>query len=220
MFLSLDISATTGTAGDGTLMQCINQGITAFRKQHAEAYVSIRLTPDRELVELVTSKKTNLALCTQARFGDNAAAANDVCKLVLGPQKNYIIYSPEMGKFQSLDALLEKERPLSHIHDLVNLDLVALLRVGRQTSMPLRPCINWYSVMANVVQNNSIGLIPASMLEQAYRNGLRAIPLQEAQFETVLCLYLADHADRKSYVQGLGECIRQAITECGGEEAQ
>lgn len=216
VFLALDVSETTGSVPEGSLPLCLSHGLREFQKLHGDVYVSVRFTPDRDLADMVKSQRTDLALCSLAKFGDNAAAANGVKKLFLAKNQNYLAYCPVLGTPGSLGELLEKVASIAYMHDRVSLDMLSLLYVEKE--LPPKPvsCLNWYSVLTNAVQNSAAGLIPAAMLPLAQRSGLSVFPLDEAQFTTDLCLLMADNPERLPYARALGTCIQRAMEEYRG----
>lgn len=210
-FLTLDISETTGNVPSGELSIRLNQALHAFRSIYPDAYVSVRFTPDRELAELVKTQKTDLAICSRAIYGDNASAYNSIRKLTLSTDHNCIICSPELGGTNSVQAALDGAQSISYIHDLVSLDLIALMHAQDDTRHHLRPCINWFNVIADVVENFSVGLIPAVLQPLAEQSGLKCFPLREIQYTTEMSLLFSDVPQRKQCAQFLADCLRQSM---------
>lgn len=177
--MTVGVASSLTVSPPNLLLFRMIRSISCFHDQYPDIHIKLQYYHDNELRALVRSGQVDLAVLGVGCSGSDASLFPGLCSAQLEVSENYLIYSPQLGKFDRLTELVPKIDTLIYSHDpvpqRVSLEFVQRFRI----SPAITPCQNWSELFIKILDGVGAGLVPKGILSLAESCSIPHFSLKE-----------------------------------------
>ncbi len=210
-FLTLGISQAIGAMPSDRFVMLLQQCIAQLHQRIPTLNVLIKSCHDTEILSAIKHNLLHVAFFPQLKERAPKDTESGVKCTAVMESKNYLMYSPQLGEFHTIPALLEKATFLSHLHDPISDGILRIMSNDFQSAAINKPLESWPELLIDVGQNLSVGVVSDTFLEIGHQAGLRFLPLEGERF--CAKIYMSWPADTcfHTYMENLKTAIQDHL---------
>lgn len=167
--MTVGVASSLTVSPPNLLLFRMIRSISCFHDQYPDIHIKLQYYHDNELRALVRDGQVDLAVLGVGCGGSDSDESlfPGLCSVQLEVAENFLIYSPQLGKFDRLTELVPKIDTLIYSHDpvpqRVSLEFVQRFRI----SPAITPCQNWSELFIKILDGVGAGLVPKGILSLA-----------------------------------------------------
>lgn len=219
-FLTLGISSAIGALPSSSFILALQQCITDLHQHDPTLTVLTKSCHDTEILSAIKHDLLDVAFFPQLEQHAPKYSENGVKCVSVAESKNYLMYSPQMGEFDSIQELLAKTSLLSYLHDPISEGILGILANDFQISAVSRPHEQWPTLLIDVSENLSVGIMSDTMVEIGTKAGLRFLPMEGERFCAKIYMAFSSSTEFGTYTEILKKAIQNKLNDLGSGDTE
>lgn len=210
-FLTLGISSAIGALPSSRFILALQRCIADLHQRIPTLNVLAKSCHDTEILSLIKHDLLDVAFFPQLEQHAPKYTENGVKCISVAESKNYLMYSPQMGEFDTMQELLGKTTFLSYLHDPISEGILGILANDFQIAAINRPHEHWPELLIDVSENLSVGVVSDTMMEIGTKAGLRFLPMEGERFCAKVYMAFSSSTEFCAYTESLNKAIQNEL---------